>query len=49
MDILTLRTILLKWVSLLHCDYISHEGTQPLGVDKVKIVQETVIIVEQNA
>ena len=46
--ILTLRTILLKRVSLLHCDHISHEGAEPLGVDKVKIVQKTVIKMEQN-
>ena len=48
MVILTLRTVLLKWVSLLHGDHISHEGAEPLGVDKVKIVQETVIKMEQN-
>lgn len=46
--ILTLRTILLKWVSLLHCDHISHEGAEPLGVDKVKITQEAVIKMEQD-
>ena len=46
--ILTLRTVLLKWVSLLHCDHISHEGTEPLGVDKVKITQEAVIKMEQD-
>ena len=46
--ILTLRTVLVKWVSLLHCDHISHEGAEPLGVDKIKITQEAVIKMEQD-
>ena len=46
--ILTLRTVLVKWVSLLHCDHISHKGAEPLGVDKIKITQEAVIKMEQD-
>ena len=42
-------TVLLVGILLLNSDDLGQHGTQPLGVNEVKITELTVLIVKQDA